>query len=68
MLTKQIVKELAAARVRLGLSQQDVADRMGKHRSAVQGIEHHTKEPRLSTLERYAEAIGVHVKVRITKS
>ena len=65
MLTERIVKELKWEREAQGLTQQDVAKRMGKHVSAVQDIEYHTREPRLSTIERYAAALDVTVEVKV---
>lgn len=66
MLTERIVKELRQERESRQLTQQDVAKRMGKHVSAVQDFEYHTREPRLSTIERYAEALGVSVEVKVS--
>ncbi|WP_235593855.1 helix-turn-helix domain-containing protein [Rhodococcus ruber] len=51
--------ELAAARRRQGLSQTLVAARMGTSQSAVARLERGDLDPRLSTLERYAQAVGV---------
>ncbi|MGX4711157.1 MULTISPECIES: helix-turn-helix domain-containing protein [Rhodococcus] len=50
--------ELAAARRRQGLSQTLVAARMGTSQSAVARLERGDLDPRLSTLERYAQAVG----------
>ena len=56
-------KELSAALVTkrraLGLSQTEVAARMGTSQSAVARLEAGEADIRLSTLERYAEAVGL---------
>jgi transcriptional regulator with XRE-family HTH domain len=49
---------LVAKRVELGLSQTEVAARMGTSQSAVARLESGGADLRLSTLERYAAAIG----------
>jgi transcriptional regulator with XRE-family HTH domain len=49
---------LVARRVQLGLSQTEVAARMGTSQSAVARLESGGADARLSTLERYAAALG----------
>lgn len=49
--------ELAAYREQLGLTQSDIAERMGVRQSTVSDFERGA-EPRLSTLQRYARALG----------
>jgi DNA-binding XRE family transcriptional regulator len=46
-----------------GLSQQEVARRMGTSQPAVARLEAGLSDPRLSTLERYASAIGYELKL-----
>ena len=53
--------ELIAARVELGLSQTEVAAQMGTSQSAVARLEAGDADMRLSTLERYAAAVGRQV-------
>ena len=50
--------ELVARRHALGLSQTEVAARMGTSQSAVARLEAGQADVRLSTLERYAAALG----------
>jgi transcriptional regulator with XRE-family HTH domain len=57
MLTQQLGEALKAERERQGLTQKDVAERMGKHTSFVQAIEYHSRDFRVSSYERYAEAL-----------
>ena len=54
----RLVRELAEQRQAAGLSQTEVAARMGTSQSAVARLESGTADVRASTLERYAAAIG----------
>ncbi|HUB69642.1 MAG TPA: helix-turn-helix transcriptional regulator [Acidimicrobiales bacterium] len=55
---RSLTATLSAKRVELGLSQTEVAARMGTSQSAVARLESGETDLRLSTLERYAAAIG----------
>jgi transcriptional regulator with XRE-family HTH domain len=67
MLSQQLVEALTAERKRQGLTQVQLAERMGCHDSFVQIIEYHKREPKLSTIERYATALGVNLEVAIKR-
>lgn len=54
----RLVRELAGQRQAAGLSQTEVAARMGTSQSAVARLESGTTDVRASTLERYAAAVG----------
>lgn len=54
----RLVRELAAQRQAAGLSQTEVAARMGTSQSAVARLESGLADARASTLERYAAAVG----------
>jgi ribosome-binding protein aMBF1 (putative translation factor) len=54
----RLVRELAEQRQAAGLSQTEVAARMGTSQSAVARLESGTADMRASTLERYAAAVG----------
>ena len=54
----RLVRELAGRRQAAGLSQTEIAARMGTSQSAVARLESGTADVRASTLERYAAAIG----------
>jgi transcriptional regulator with XRE-family HTH domain len=54
----RLVRELAAQRQAAGLSQTEVAARMGTSQSAVARLESGLADVRASTLERYAAAVG----------
>lgn len=55
---QRIIGELVAARTEQGLSQTVVAARMGTSQSVVARLESAAGDVRLSTLERYASAVG----------
>lgn len=55
---EELIDRLAEHRRRLGLSQTEVAARMGTSQSAVARLERGDADVRLSTLERYAGALG----------
>jgi ribosome-binding protein aMBF1 (putative translation factor) len=62
-----LVDELVARRHALGLSQTEVAARMGTSQSAVARLESGAADLRLSTLERYAAALGHVLDWRLGK-
>ena len=55
---RELGSELAARRHELGLSQTEVAARMGTSQSAVARLESGALDVRLSSLERFAAALG----------
>src|SRR5438445_6326409 len=59
--TRELVRKLADRRRKSGLSQTLVAARMGTSQSAVTRLESGDADVRLSTLNRYAVAIGQRV-------
>ena len=62
---RELVKELVEARRERGLSQTEIAARMGTSQSAVARLERGDIDVRLSTVERYAAAVGRTVDWRI---
>ncbi|HSL82820.1 MAG TPA: helix-turn-helix transcriptional regulator [Thermoanaerobaculia bacterium] len=56
---------LRQAREQAGLTQEQVADRLSTQKSAISRIENHAGDIRLSTLERYVEAIGWSVSIAL---
>ena len=63
----RLVRELAEQRQVAGLSQTEVAARMGTSQSAVARLESGTADVRASTLERYAAAIGSEITWRLNR-
>lgn len=62
---RDIVAELVAERKRLGLTQQDIADRTGMKAPNVTRIESCKFTPTLDVLERYAMAVGKKLKFEL---
>ena len=63
----RLVRELAEQRQAAGLSQTEVAARMGTSQSAVARLESGTADVRASTLERYAAAVGGQIAWRLDR-
>jgi len=62
---RELLRELAARREQLGLSQTVVAARMGTSQSAVARLEAGETDTKLSTVERFAAALGQKVEWRL---
>ena len=60
-----IARELIAARTRAGLSQDEVAQRMGTTQSVVARLESGKRPPSMRTVQRFAQAVGGHAVLRI---
>lgn len=60
-----LARELIAARVRAGLTQAELAERMGTTQSAVARIESSRRLPSMKTLLRYAKATGSRPLVKL---
>lgn len=64
----ELLHEMLAARSRAGLSQADVAERMGTHPPAIGRLESALRSakhsPSINTLKRYAEAVGCELQIR----
>lgn len=59
------VREMLAARARLGLTQEAVAELMGTTKSAISRLEAAGKHaPSLTTLKKYARAVGCHLEIK----
>jgi ribosome-binding protein aMBF1 (putative translation factor) len=63
----RLVRELAERRQAAGLSQTEVAARMGTSQSAVARLESGTADVRASTLERYAAAVGGQITWKLDR-
>ena len=61
--------EVLKARAQSGLTQAEVAERMGTTQSAIARLESASSKhsPSIATLQRYAEALGHRVEVRLVK-
>ena len=56
---------LRQAREAAGLTQDDVARRLKTKKSAISRIENHADDVRLSTLRKYADAVGANLQIRL---
>jgi len=63
----RLVRELAEQRQASGLSQTEIAARMGTSQSAVARLESGTTDVRASTLERYAAAVGSQITWKLNR-
>lgn len=64
----QIAAQMLNARTRAGLTQDAVAARMGTTKSAISRLESAGKHtPSLTTLKRYARAVGCELQVKLAK-
>lgn len=61
----EIARELIAARSLAGLTQSEVAQRMGTTQSVIARLESGKQAPSLRTVQRYARALGGRAVVRI---
>jgi transcriptional regulator with XRE-family HTH domain len=63
-----LARELIAARVRAGLTQEQLAQRMGTTQSVIARLESGRRMPGVRTLERLAEATGTRLVVRFERT
>ena len=59
---------LRQAREAAGLTQDEVAQKLQTKKSAISRIENHADDVRLSTIQRYAEAVGAKLQIRLANS
>ena len=59
---------LRQAREAAGLTQDEVAQKLQTKKSAISRIENHADDVRLSTIRRYAEAVGANLQIRLANS
>jgi HTH-type transcriptional regulator / antitoxin HipB len=56
---------LRQAREAAGMTQEEVAQQLRTTKSAISRIENHAEDIRLSTLNRYAKAVGAKLQIRL---
>ena len=56
---------LKMAREKAGLTQEQVAKKLSTKKSAISRIENHAEDIRLSTIKRFAEAVGKRIELNI---
>lgn len=65
---ERLIDSLVALRQRLGLTQTELADRMGTTQSAVSKFERAGGDPRLSSVQRYARAVDARLRCLVDAS
>lgn len=60
--------EVWKARANAGLTQAEIAERLGTTQSAVARLESGTGNPSVGTLKRYATALGCRLEVKLVKT
>ena len=56
---------LKAAREQAGITQEELADRLHTKKSAISRIENHAEDIKLSTLEKFAHALGKNLRIKV---
>jgi ribosome-binding protein aMBF1 (putative translation factor) len=56
---------LKQARIKAGLTQKQIADELKTTKSVISRMENHATDIRLSTLEKFAKAVGRHIHVAL---
>lgn len=57
---------LRQAREKAGLTQEELASRVGTQKTAISRIENHAEDIKLSTLEKVAAALGKNIRIAIS--
>lgn len=57
---------LRQAREQAGLTQEDLAEKLHTKKSAISRVENHAEDIRLSTLEKFARALGKTIRFRLS--
>jgi transcriptional regulator with XRE-family HTH domain len=63
---RQLKMDLVAQRRRAGMTQKQVAELLGISQQAITKLERYDSDPKLSSLRRYANAVGAIVEHRVT--
>lgn len=59
------ISELISARIKTGISQKELAQRIGTKQSAIARFEAGNVNPSLGFLEKMAEVMGYHLNIRL---
>lgn len=63
--TRGLVEDLTSVRKEHGLSQSELAERMGVSQSAVAQFERYDANPTIASVERYAIAVGARIAITV---
>lgn len=64
----ELAQALIEARTKAGLTQEELAERMKTTQSAIARIESGKRLPSTSTLKRFAQATGTHLKISFERN
>jgi DNA-binding XRE family transcriptional regulator len=67
----KLLEQMIEARLAAGLSQDDIAQRMGTHKSNISRLENsllQNPSPTLSTLKKYAAALNCHIEINLVQN
>ena len=65
----ELTRTLTAARIRAGLTQENVASLMGTTKSAVSRLEAGGKHaPSITTLQKFADAVGCRLEINLVRT
>ena len=64
--TQDLLADLISQRKTKGMTQSDVADAIGVTRTAITAFERYDGDPKLSTIVRYAMAVGAKITIDVT--
>jgi ribosome-binding protein aMBF1 (putative translation factor) len=56
---------LKQAREEAGMTQDELANRLHTKKTAISRIENHAEDVKLSTIERFARALGRHLRIEV---
>ena len=56
---------LKQARLEAGLTQGEIASAIGTQKTAISRLENHVQDVKLSTVEKYAKALGRRIEIKI---
>lgn len=56
---------LKAAREEVGLTQEQLAEKLNTKKTAISRIENHAEDIKLSTLEKFAQALGKSLRIEV---
>jgi len=62
----KVMYALKAARLEAGLTQEELAEKIGTKRSAISRMEKHATDIKLSTLEKIATALGKKISIQFS--
>ncbi|OHE11321.1 MAG: transcriptional regulator [Sulfurimonas sp. RIFOXYC2_FULL_36_7] len=63
----KIGEMLKQARVEVGLTQEEIAQRLHTKKSAISRIENHAQDIKLSTLQNFAHILGKELRVQLVQ-